>query len=223
MPQGPSGQPPEACGGPVSPLLRNSEAEVPEGKERVRWKSPEEEVWDGSLAPAASRDLRWAFPVSDPLVGLPLVPESSRPSPGPRKGGRARGTPACSKWDVRPAGEQCSEAGPAPAPGSRGLSWPQTSLDSSDCSDLNHRDWATGRPPAGARPPAPVPEPCPERALVPSSPSQVSGPPPWWNPQESGAGSPPAQLRSVSTVSPASPSEREVGLSESWTRMADAF
>ena len=42
-------------------------------------------------------------------------------------------------------------------------------------------------------------------------------------PQDSGAGSPPAQLRSVSTVSPASPSEREVGLSESWTRMADAF
>ena len=47
MPQGPSGQPPEACGGPVSPLLPNSEAEVPEGKERVKWKSPEEEVWDG--------------------------------------------------------------------------------------------------------------------------------------------------------------------------------
>ena len=57
-PRGPSGQPPEACGGTVSPLWPNSETEVPEGKERVKCKSPEEEVWEGSLAPAASRDRR---------------------------------------------------------------------------------------------------------------------------------------------------------------------
>ena len=225
-PQGPSGQPAEACGGPISPLWPNSapsEAEVPEGKERDTCKSPEEEVWDGNVGLAASGDLPLVFPAFEPLVGLPLVPESSCPSPGPKKGGRTRGPPACSRWDEPPVGKQHPGASPAPAPGSLRPSGSQTSLDASGSSEPDRGDGVLGSPPAGSGPPAPAQEPRRERAPLPFSPSQVSGPPPQWNPQEPPAESPPDRLRSAPGVSPASPSDKETELSESWTRMADAF
>lgn len=213
-PQGPSGQPAEACGGPVSPLWPNSapsEAEVPEGKERDKCKSPEEAVWDGIVVSADSGDLPLVFPVFDPLVGLPRVPESSCPSPGPKKRSRT--------------------GGPQRVPGGMSPLWAsslrpsgsQTSLDASDSSEPDRGDRVLGSPAAGSGPPAPAQAPRRERAPLPFSPSQVSGPPPQWDPREPPAESPPDWLRSAPGVSPASPSDKETELSESWTRMADAF
>lgn len=108
--QGPSGQPAEACGGPLSPpLLKSAPLDVkdpkgkdPEGKERDRSGPLQEGLLDGNAVQPASGDVCLAFPVSSSVVRLQTlsVPPRARgrdgqdghpPSPTSEEPPQARG------------------------------------------------------------------------------------------------------------------------------------
>lgn len=161
---------------------------------------------------AASGYGQSAFPASKSLVRLPPVPEASWPPPGPGERSAMLGAPPSSRSEEPPAGEGHPVAGWAPMPDSSGLSSSQTSLDASDSSDpdLGEGTLGRGRGWPGCRRPGPDAVGEPRR-----------GPPcrPLEAPTEDALDEP----RSASGVSPASQSDREAELSESWTRKADTF
>lgn len=216
--QGPSGQPAEAGGGRVSPSLLESTpsaTEDPEGQERDRSESLDKEVLGGDAVQAASGGVCLALPVSDPLVRLPLVPEASCPIPGPKEGRAVWGAPPFSR------SEGCPEAGRPPAPGQP--SSPQTSPDASDSSDPGLGVGTSRRPGADSGPPDTAEKASGGLAPLPPGPSQAAHPLPGCSPQASPGEGPRDQIGSASGGPPASQSDREPELSESWTRTADTF